>query len=89
MASNPDGFSKTNQTAFVKDTEKLENYFGKNMADVSSRDVAAAFKDDNFKKIFESISSTYSRMLSNMITEANNTAEAIANESNGAGAEIE
>ena len=89
MASNPEGFSKTNQTAFVKDTEKLENYFGKSMADVSSRDIAAAFKDDNFKKIFESISSTYSRMLSNMVTEANNAAEAIANESNGVGAEIE
>ena len=89
MASNPEGFSKTNQTAFAKDTEKLENYFGKSMADISSRDVAAAFKDDNFKKIFESVSSTYSRMLSNMITEANTAAEAIANESNGAGAEIE
>lgn len=89
MASNLEGFSKTNQAAFVKDTEKLENYFGKSMANVSSRDIAVAFKDDKFKKIFENVSSTYSRMLSNMITEANNAAEAIANESNGAGAEIE
>ncbi len=89
MASNPEGFSKTDQVAFAEDAKKLENYFGKSMADVSSKDIAAAFKDDKFKKIFENVSSTYSRMLSNMITEADNAAEAITNESNGVGAKNE